>query len=220
MGGGAAAVTQVGDDRSASIVAGSESDPRAFSVDSLAMPSLSQFSPGRRLATVVAAGLLVLLLPLSTSAHSELKSSDPAEGASVPSPFSGPVVLTFSEALADGSKADLVAPDGATVASATVDAAGATMTFSLSAPLAPGGYQAKWTSIADDGDLLRGIVTFTVAAATPSSTPEPSEAATPSASPATSGDSGGSSDVVLPIAIAVIFAAAGAFYLIRRNRPA
>jgi len=195
-----------------------------------------------RFARVVAAVLLVLLLPISASAHSELKSSDPVDGASVPSSFSGPIVLTFSEALADGSKADLVGADGSTVASATVDATAATMTFTLTAALAPGAYQVKWTSIAGDGDLLRGIVSFSVAAATPSptaeasTTPEPStaatnppsaaatdEVATPPASPAASTEtssSGNGSDVILPIVIVLIVAAAGAFYLVRRNRPA
>jgi methionine-rich copper-binding protein CopC len=191
----------------------------------------------RSLAGIAAAAVLLLLLPLSASAHSELKTSDPVDGASVPSPFSGPVVLTFSEALADGSKADLVGPDGSTVATAAIDATAATMTFSLASALAPGAYQVKWTSIAGDGDLLRGIVTFSVAAAAPSSTPEASTAptnppgaastvgaATPAASPAASSDtgsgSGTGSDVILPIVIALIVAAAGAFYLFRRNRPA
>jgi LPXTG-motif cell wall-anchored protein len=113
------------------------------------------------------------------------------------------------------------------------------MTFTLASALDPGAYQVKWTSIADDGDLLRGIVTFSVVAAAPSSSPEapitaePSTlatnppgaastvgAATPAASPAASGDTGSGNDVILPIVIALIVAAAGAFYLFRRNRPA
>lgn len=164
----------------------------------------------RFLGVLAAAALLVLVLPLSVSAHSDLKSSDPAEGATVPSPFTGPVVLTFTEHLADGSKADLIGPDGSTVATATIDAGAATMTFTLTSALAPGDYQAKWTSIADDGDLLRGIAKFSVAAG-PSPTPAPSDA---------SNAAGGGSDVILPIVIVLIIVAAGAFYLIRRNRPA
>ena len=117
------------------------------------------------------------------------------------------------------------------------------MTVSLTSPLAPGDYTVEWVSIADDGDLLRGTVAFSVATATGSpaaTTPstatsvEPSvaatvspsaaataEAATPAASAASSSDTGGTgSDVILPIAIVLIVAAAGAFYLVRRNRPA
>jgi len=192
-------------------------------------------------AGALAAALLVLLLPVSASAHSELQSSDPAAGALVPSPFSGPVVLTFTESLAVGSKADLYGPGHQLVASATIDAG--TMTVSLASPLAPGDFTVEWVSIGDDGDLLRGTLAFAVAAAaSPSASPTPSaapsaepsaaatnppsagatvEAATPSPSPATTGDTGSTgSDVILPIVVALIVAAAGAIYLVRRNRPA
>jgi copper resistance protein C len=184
--------------------------------------------------------LVVLAAPISVSAHSELKSSDPADGASVASPFTGPLVLTFSEHLADGSKADLVGPDGSNIAVATIAATAATMTFTVPAALAPGDYQVKWTSIADDGDLLRGILRFSVASPTstpaaptpaPSMTSAPSAtAATPSSAaataeapaptPAPASDTGGGSDVILPIIVVLVIVAAGAFYLVRRSRPA
>ena len=174
------------------------------------------------------------------AAHSELESSVPAQKATVPSPFTGPIVLTFSEHLATGSKADLIAPGGANVAKATVDATAKTMTFTLTAPLDPGAYEVRWVSIADDGDLLRQpVVTFTVAAApSPSPTPVPTATAErhrprrvgPTPSPRsprrpcprpTAGPRGsGNSDVVLPIIVALIVLGAGAAYLLsRRNRP-
>ena len=150
--------------------------------------------------------------------------------------------MTFTEALAVGSKADLYGPGHVLIASATIDAG--TMTIALASALAPGDYTVEWVSIADDGDLLRGTITFTVAAAPSSSaSPAPSaptsaqpsaeatnppgaastaEAATPGPSPATSPEStgGAGSDVILPIVIALLVAAAGVFYLVRRNRPA
>lgn len=176
------------------------------------MPLSTRRSLVRGLAAAV---LLVLVSPLSASAHADLTSSDPAEGTTVPSSFTGPVVLTFSEHLADGSKADLVGPDGSVVATATVATGAPTMTFKLTLALAPGAYQARWTSIADDGDLLRGTVTFSVAAAATA------EAATPAASPASDNAGGsGNNDVILPIIVVLIVVAAGAFYLVRRNRPA
>jgi methionine-rich copper-binding protein CopC len=198
----------------------------------------------RVLRNLLAAALLTLLMPPTVAAHADLVSSDPAGGATVPSPFGGPIVMTFSEHLADGSKADLVGPDGSTVATATVDATAATMTISVSSVLAPGNYQARWTTIADDGHLLRGILRLTVAPAAsepPSASPSPSSAATnpPSAaatvasagaspapataaaSPAAATDAGGAgTEVILPIIIVLIVVAAGAFYLVRRNRPA
>lgn len=195
-------------------------------------------------AGALAAALLVLLLPVSASAHSELQSSDPAEGTVVPSPFSGPVVMTFTESLAVGSKADLYGPGHQLVASATIDAG--TMTVSPPSPLTAGAYTVEWVSIADDGDLLRGTLAFSVAAGASSPTLEasptvepsafatnpPGEAgspataatsgpATPASSAATSSGTGGSgTDVILPIVIVLVAAAGGAFYLVRRNRPA
>lgn len=172
------------------------------------------------------------------AAHSDLVSSSPAEGATVPSPFSGPIVLTFSEHLATGSKADLLKGDGTTVASATVSAN--TMTVALSAPLDVGGYSVRWTSVADDGDLLRGIVHFTVSAApaspsaaasptspasaAPTASPSPSPSVPLSAGPSPSGGSdtsgSGGNDVLIPIVVALVVLAAGAAYLLtQRNRP-
>jgi len=192
---------------------------------------------GRLSAWIVAASVAALLVPGLVSAHSELVSSDPASGANVSSPYTGPIILTFSEHLASGSKADLVDPSGATIASATVDQNAMTMTFALTTPLTPGDYQVKWVSIADDGDVLRQpIVTFTVAAnaspadsasaaasggpsATAVPTTAPSAAPTPAPSPGS--DAGGSGgDVVIPIIVVLIVLGAGATYLLtRRNRP-
>ena len=187
----------------------------------------------------------VFLLPDVAVAHADLQSSDPAQGSVVPSPFGGPIVLTFSEPLAQGSKADLMGPDGATVASASVDAHAMTMSIALTTPIGPGAYEVRWVSIADDGDVLRQpIVRFTVApaavslalpvaTATPSAavsaaptstlvpaTPTPSVAPTPE--PSGSGDTTGSGgDVIVPIVVALIVLAVGAAYLLtRRNRPA
>jgi methionine-rich copper-binding protein CopC len=140
---------------------------------------MSLVVPYRRwLGCLAVAALQMLVAPGLVTAHSELVSAIPAEGTTVPSPFTGPIVLTFSLHLAAGSKADLVGPDGSTVSTATVAPNAKTMTFALATPLAPGAYRVEWTSIADDGDLLRGIVRFTVGAAT---SPEPSTTSTPSA---------------------------------------
>ena len=64
---------------------------------------------------------LSLWFPVSILAHSELRSSSPIDGAVIPAPFTGPIVLEFSEALAGGSKADLIGPGGSVIAPAVVD---------------------------------------------------------------------------------------------------
>ena len=191
----------------------------------------------------------VFLLPAMAVAHADLQTSDPAQGAVVPSPFAGPIVLTFSEPLAKGSKADLIGSNGATVAGTMVDVTAMTMTIALTAPLDPGAYEIRWVSIADDGDVLRQpIVKFAVAPAPSPSTPvatattsavvsaapttatpsmaavssAPSPSLAPTREPSGSSDTtGNGGDVVVPIIVALVVLGAGAAYLLtRRNRPA
>jgi methionine-rich copper-binding protein CopC len=200
------------------------------------------YVPVRRIAFVgTTVALALALLPGGVAAHSDLVTADPAQGVIVPSPFTGPIVLTFSEHLANGSKAGLVAANGTTLATAIVDPNAKTMTFTLTTPLAPGTWQVQWVSIADDGDVLRQpIITFTVAPAASSSADASASAsaaailspgaelpsASPSAgpSPSASGDGSttgsGGGDVILPIIIALIIVGASAAYLLpRRPRP-
>ena len=196
-----------------------------------------------RLAALLTGALLVMLHPVVVVAHAELATSTPADGATVPSPFEGPIILDFTEALADGSEADLLGPDGATIASAEVDQAGARMTFEFAAALDPGEYEVRWTGVALDGHVDRGTFGFTVAPApptpepTPEPTPTPAASGTapaetpapatvaPSASPSPSpsddgGETAGTADVLLPIIVALLVVGAGAVYLLtRRNRP-
>jgi methionine-rich copper-binding protein CopC len=196
-----------------------------------------------RLAALLTGALLVMLLPAVVVAHAELDTSTPADGATVPSPFVGPIVLDFTEALADGSEADLLGPDGATVSSAEVDQAGARMTFEFAAALDPGEYEVRWTGVALDGHVDRGTFGFTVAPAPPTPAPTPEPTPTPAASvtapaetptPATAqptasptpsptvdgGEVADTGDVLLPIIVALLVVGAGAVYLLtRRNRP-
>jgi copper resistance protein C len=182
-----------------------------------------------RFACAVLLGLILLFVDaIPTAAHAELESSDPADKAEVEAPFSGPITLTFSEALASGSKADLKGPDGATVATATID--GDKLVFSLLGPLDVGAYTIQWTTVAADRDVLRGTLTFTAVqlpptpapapTASPSTTPSPA----PTASPTPSGagnPSTGSADVLFPLLAAVIaIGALGAFLLSRNRRSA
>jgi hypothetical protein len=180
---------------------------------------------GGRLICLLIGALLVVVFPAEVYGHAELETSTPDDGSTVPSPFDGPVVLDFSATLADGSKADLLGPDGATIASATVDGPGATMTITLDVALAPGAYEIKWVSVGEDTDLERGRISFTVApaASTPSPSAAPSTAASPPPSPEPSGTVDTSTeggDVLIPIIVALMIVGAAAVYLLsRRNRP-
>ena len=194
-----------------------------------------------RIALIVG-GLLALTISTVVTAHAELDTSVPAAGSTVESPFDGPIVLTFTEPPGDGSEAILIGPDGEEAANAELDAPDATMTFTLTEPLDPGDYEVRWTTVADDGHVERGTIEFTVAPAppTPEPTPEPTPTPTATASAVASsppptaaptpaptpsptvdgGATGGSSDVLIPIIVALLIVGAGGAYLLtRRNRP-
>jgi len=195
---------------------------------------------GTRLACLAVSFLMAAVMPAAVLGHTELETATPEAGSTVPSPFDGPIVLTFSEELAEGSKADLLRSGGDAVAAATVDGPDATMRFELDAPLDPGDYEVEWTGIAVEGHVERGTVAFTVAPApaptpeptpTPAPTPEatPSEApATPSAEPTPSANPSpsatptdptatGGGDVVLPIVVGLLIVLVGAAYLLSRR---
>jgi hypothetical protein len=181
--------------------------------------------------------LLIVATPATALGHAELETSSPAAGDVVDSPFEGPIVLNFTEALADGSEADLLGPDGSTIGAAIVDGPEAQMTIELDGPLDPGEYEIQWTGIAADGHVERGTFTFSVAppAATPTPTPEatptpepsasatptpasPSPQPTPSPSPTPDSATAGTADVLIPIIVALVLVVGGGAYLLTRRR--
>ena len=197
--------------------------------------------PLPRIGAALVGLLLALLAPTAVLAHAELETSTPTDGATVESPFAGPIVLDMTEALADGSEAELLDPGGNVIASANVDGPGARMTIVLDAALAPGVYEVRWTGVATDGHVDRGTFDFTVEPAppttepTPESTPAPSDTESPATSPPPSvvpspsagpsptpdpAPSAGAGDVLVPIVVLLAVVAAGAAYLLtRRSRP-
>lgn len=160
-------------------------------------------------AALATLALATVLSPASALAHADLTSSDPANGASVTGPLTGPLIMQFSEALRPGSRAELLNAGGTRVAEAGVDAANAArMAFTLASPLPSGKYTIQWTSVAADKDVHRGQVTFTVVDPTPAPgtpTPAPTATAAPTAAPsaaptATAGPSILSSPSAAPVA--------------------
>ena len=107
--------------------------------------------------------LLSLAFALAAHAHTQLKSSSPADAASVAAPqaveltFAGEVRLT-SVTLTDAAGAekhlDAVPTDVAS-------------TFSLAVhePLAPGAYKVVWRAVGGDTHIVSGELAFTVVAA-------------------------------------------------------
>lgn len=177
--------------------------------------------------------LATLLVPAAVAAHADLVGSTVTEGQVVPSGSLGAISLTFSEDLGAGSKVELVGPGIDTTADwAAGD--GRVLSMRPPDPLPPGSYELRWTSVATDGDILRGIIHFTVTPATgsPSSlpsagavtqgpSPTPTSPLVPSPAPSASpngGTSSGSLDLLLPIALVLALVAIGFGLLRGRSR--
>jgi copper resistance protein C len=186
--------------------------------------AISSRSRGRHRAAAAVLALLVwLVAAVPAIGHSELVSSTPAAGSTVPSAPGLSIVLSFSEGLKSGSKADVVGPGGATVGTGMVDPTDDTkLSWSPPTALPAGSYTIRWTSIATDGDVLRGTIPFTVAAASvaqSASTATAPPTPTPAASPApTPGDASGGVGVIVPIVGALLIVSLLALALLRRRR--
>jgi methionine-rich copper-binding protein CopC len=195
--------------------------------------------PGRgRSASLLAAAAFVAVLaaPTAVLGHAELDTMTPANGSTVTAAPTE-IVATFTEPL-DPSKSSIVVLNGsgAQVASGgQVDAADTKkMTLALP-PLEAGTYQVRWTTAsALDGDLDRGTTGFAYAPApSPSASPSAASSATPAASaaatpspsivasvapsPSGSGQPAGTStsDLLIPIVVAVILVAGLGYWLLR-----
>jgi LPXTG-motif cell wall-anchored protein len=179
--------------------------------------------PTRRAAAAALVALVALaLLPGVVAAHSELVTSDPADGTTLATP---PTVITgeFSEEVDSArSSMELRAADGSTIATGGVPADGPATRMTLGGlpALAPGRYDVRWTTVtADDAGVERGTFTFTVAEAAatssvpPAATPVPSATPAPEPAPAT-----GTADLLLPILVLGAVLVAGVVVFLRRRR--
>jgi len=179
--------------------------------------------------------IAALAAPSAVLGHAELDTMTPATGSTVTA-APAQIVATFTEPL-DPAKSSLVlvTSGGAQVASGGVVAADDAKKMTLALPsLAAGAYEIRWTTAsALDGDLDRGTTTFTYAPAAPSAspssaasatpvasaaaTPSPSIAATVAPSPSGTGQpaSASTSDLLIPIVVAVILVAGLGYWLLR-----
>ena len=202
----------------------------------------------RRTASVVAALLLLLAAAGPTLGHAELDTADPADKAVLETPPTV-ITLTFTENL-DPSKSSfrLLGPDGGAIGQG--EATGKREMTLDGLDLGPGAYLIKWTSAsADDGDIERGELTFTVAEAAPTASPSPSPTVnptendfitpspsasaaavtpapsasavpTPAPSAAPSDAASSTGDVLLPIVVGLLLVGGVAAFVLRRSRGA
>lgn len=145
---------------------------------------------------VLAVSALVAAAP-AASAHTELKSSNPAKGASVPTAPQR-VELTFTEPVTLPTDAITVTgPEGAKWTVGQISVAGPVVTAPVQPTGPAGAYTLAYKVVAEDGDTVSGSVEFALATAATTTTTAPPTTTT-TAPPSTSvapaaqtGDGGG-----------------------------
>ncbi|MFE6609701.1 copper resistance protein CopC [Amycolatopsis sp. NPDC057786] len=178
-------------------------------------------------ASLLVTGLALLGAASPALAHSELKSSDPARGASLATPptqvkltFSGPVTL------ADDNPIQITGPENASWTVGRAEVAGTVVTAPVKAVGPAGEYTLRYKVTFEDSHAASGSVKFNLSApaAAPSSQSQPSsQAPASSATPAPQADQTTPEDLVpswVWIVLAVAVVAAGivvALRLIRRK---
>lgn len=128
--------------------------------------------PMRRIAPFLLAGSLALL-PTLALAHTELASSEPADGSTV-SDAPDEVVLTFIGEVNEDASFSVLDPDGAEVGSGGLDleVADRNVLRGQIEVAASGEYTIAWSVTGDDGHAVEGEVTFTYDPEGEASTPD------------------------------------------------
>ncbi len=183
---------------------------------------------------LLAAGLL-LAVPATASAHTGLRTSEPAADSTVTTTPQA-VTLTFSASVL-GGEVTVTGPDGAPVGAGPVAHDGAVLTAPVTLTAA-GRHTVTWTAVADDGHALDGTFAFDHAPATPLPTPVTPTPSPETPAPTTAGssataadgtdtgtdtasassDTGGLPGWVLPVAAVALLAVGGPAVLRRRRR--
>ncbi|HEY7024327.1 MAG TPA: copper resistance CopC family protein [Candidatus Limnocylindrales bacterium] len=157
---------------------------------------------------------LVMLIATVVLAHAPLDSSDPADGATIKTPYT--LTATFAEEITpNGSSIVVQSAGGTQVASGSVSTTDSNqMTVDL--PVLPDGqYTVLWVSVtADDNGILRGTYHFNVSATGSSSSAAPVETPAPTAS----ADSSTSPGALVAVAVAVVISLAVVLFVLYRNR--
>ncbi len=171
----------------------------------------------------------VLLTAVPASAHTELKSSSPAEGASLAAP-PRKIELTFEEPVTlQPDPISITGPDGAKWTVGTPSVVDAVITAPVTASGPAGAYTLTYKVVSDDGDKVTAAVHFTLTAPVPSSSAAPtSSAAAPTVTqspseapkPDPASEAGNSVPAWVWILVAVVVVVAAVVVALRlRRRP-
>lgn len=182
-----------------------------------------------RLRWLLSGALLLIWAAVPASAHSQLLSSDPADGAAL-SIAPPAVTLTFSEDLLAGATTmAIVGADGSVLLSSPVDPQGPVISLPWPAELPPGAYEVSYRVVSGDGHPVAGAISFSYQAQRsglpagslppPMTGPKPSLGAVPGAQAADMTEATSSPFLALAgIAAGVVAIAAVIGVLLRRRR--
>lgn len=180
----------------------------------------------RRLSALLVLVVAALLAAASPAmAHTALESSDPSEGASLPS-APKQVQLKFADAVTlPADPIQVTGPGGATWTMGKATVAGSVVTAEVEVTGPAGAYVLSWKAIAEDGDEAKGEVHFSVQAgsapgsSTAAAAPTPAASQpSPSAAAATSEDSGSFPTWAWILVIVVVVAIIGGLVASRFRR--
>lgn len=134
-----------------------------------------------RTLVVALAGAALLVASPAAQAHDVLRSTDPADGATVPV-VPAQITLTFDQpALALGTQVVVLTPDGRDAAAGEPVLVDTTVTQAVDGALPAGEYTVEWRVTSSDGHPIDGTFTFTAAEASGDPAPAPTPTATPAA---------------------------------------
>lgn len=178
-------------------------------------------STRRAMAILVMMTSSVMLAGGLASAHSQLVSSSPVDGATLAEPPAS-VVLTFNEGLIpDVDSVSINDELGNVVASQSITPDGAELRVPWPSGLPAGTYQVAYRVVSGDGHPVVGAINFTIAgpggAAPASVQPSPQPAAATVAEPGETGAFGGLAAASLAAA-ALLALAVGVVLVLRRQR--
>ncbi|MEG3615492.1 copper resistance CopC family protein [Isoptericola haloaureus] len=114
------------------------------------------------LLTAVGGTAAMLFGALSASAHDQLLSTDPEDGASLDEPVDTLTLTYSSDIIADGTQVRVTPPSGEAV-DAEVSVDGPVVTATVGEQVAGGEYEVAWRAVSSDGHPIEGGFAYTAA---------------------------------------------------------
>ena len=168
----------------------------------------------RRVWAVLAVALLAVVVASPASAHTDLVSSDPENGATLEA-APDQITLKFAEAvLSSGAQIVAKSADGTKVDLGPAAVSGAKVTSTWPSDAADGAYKVSWRVSGEDGHPLEGTFGFSIKGSEPAATASaepvaPVESASPVSD--TTEESGSGANLLLPALFVAALAVVGFF---------